>query len=200
MEARLDEFFRFVLNWAKTEHREDRKFLRELERKTVTYAGKTIRETGFGHPPEKYLLAVSPEIRAAFGLVSDVPAWVCQVLEVTGSCPVDPKDPNQARAERAALRAAEFHARQQLIGKTEALMITSGTSVRDFVAKNEEIPTAMLTVQQSAYVVKGSRKISRSGAAELTMAIELKPLWNVVFYYVRKLALTLPRLEPRRPD
>jgi hypothetical protein len=70
-------------------------------------------------------------------------------------------------------------------------MISSNTSVKDFVALNDVIQTSMLTFQQSAHRVNGSEKVLGDGTVEVTVEIELEPLTNMVLYYQKKLSLTI---------
>jgi len=88
-----------------------------------------------------------------------------------------------------AQRAAELDARRKLAERINGLAITSNTRVKDFVAESDEINTAMMTFQAGAYVVDGSAKVE-DGIVSVTVEIEMKPLWNSVLFYKKKLGLT----------
>ena len=90
-----------------------------------------------------------------------------------------------------AMRGAELDARRKLAEKLDGLMISSKTSVADFVAMNDEIETSMLTFQQGAHRVTGSEKVMEDGTVEVTVEIDLKPLTNMILYYEKKLSLTV---------
>ena len=90
-----------------------------------------------------------------------------------------------------AFRAAELDARRKLSEQVDGLMITSNTSVKDFITQNDEIRTSMLTFQQGVSVVEGSQKLADDGTASATVEINLKPLWDMIIYYERKLSITV---------
>jgi hypothetical protein len=90
-----------------------------------------------------------------------------------------------------AMRGAELDARRKLGEKLDGLMISSNTSVKDFVAMNDVIQTSMLTFQQGARRINGSEKVLGDGTVEVTVEIELEPLTNMVLYYQKKLSLTI---------
>ena len=98
---------------------------------------------------------------------------------------------NQAQARLMALRGAELDARRKLAEKINGLMITSNTSVHDFVATNDQIRTSMLTFQQGGHVIEGSQKVLEDGTAQATVEIDPRPLWNMILYYQRTLSIRI---------
>jgi hypothetical protein len=70
-------------------------------------------------------------------------------------------------------------------------MIASSTSVKDFVAENDQIRTSMMTFQEGASVVDGSQKVLEDGTVQVTVQIDLTPLWNSILYYQKSLSLTI---------
>ena len=72
-------------------------------------------------------------------------------------------------------------------------MITSETSVHDFVTANDEIEMAMLAFQQGARILDKTRKLLADGTVEITVEIDLKPLWNRILYYQKKLVIIKTR-------
>jgi len=85
-----------------------------------------------------------------------------------------------------AYRAAELDARRKLAEQIDGLIIRSETSVRDFVAENDEIRTSMMTFQQGARRVPGSEKDLPDGTVEVSVEIELTPLKNMILFYQQK--------------
>ena len=90
-----------------------------------------------------------------------------------------------------AFRAAEIDARRKLAEQIQGLRITSNTSVADFVAQNDEIRTSMMAFQQGAHVLDHTRKVNPDGTAEATVEIDMKPLWNSILFYQRKLSIKI---------
>jgi hypothetical protein len=90
-----------------------------------------------------------------------------------------------------AMRGAEVEGRRKLAEEINGLMITSNTSVQDFVAMDDQIRTSMLTFQQGVRRVPDSERVLPDGTVEVTVEVELAPLWNMVLYYQDKLHLTI---------
>ena len=55
----------------------------------------------------------------------------------------------------------------------------------------DTIRTAMLTFQQGAHVVEGSEKVMEDGTVQVTVEIDLRPLWDMVLYYQKTLSITV---------
>jgi len=146
---------------------------------------KVIKETGMGVPPEKYLVKATALNVVAIQVTQSSMKWPL-TIRAKGNGALDTDGRSAAQAKLMAYRAAELDARRKLAEKLDGLMISSNTSVRDFVAENDEIETSMLTFQQGAYVVSGSQKLLEDGTAEVTVEIELKPLVSMVSYYRRQ--------------
>ena len=193
MEVTLRQLLVNLKTWRTKYYKGDKVKVRHFEQLIVKAKDKKIRETGMGVPPEKYLVAgkVTVVERAIMALGAKAPGWVTQTMRAVGRAAVNTENPNKAQAKLMAFRAAEMDARRKLAEEIDGLMITSRTSVRNFVAENDEIRTAMLTFQQGGSVVKGSQKLLKDGTAEATVEIDLKPLWNVILYYQKKLSITI---------
>lgn len=192
VEAELEVVLRTVMasfrSWADAHYRGDRVKLRQLEEYVEKVRYDKLRETGMGVPPERYLKGYSSQqitvLQAAAG--PNVPDWATSTLRVAGQGAIDMDNPNPAQAKLMAYRAAELDARRKLAERLNGLMITSDTSVQDFVAQSDDIQTRMLTFQQGAHVVDGSQRLMDDGTAEVTVEIDLKPLWNVIVYYMKQ--------------
>lgn len=141
-----------------------------------------IAETGMGVPPEKYLKGYTPQQVAVLKTASNAPPWVTDTLRAKGQSAIDTENPNQAQAKLMAFRAAELDARRKLAEEINGLLITSDTSVKDFVAQDDSIETRMMGYQLGAHVVKNSQKLNADGTAEATVEIELKPLWIIILH------------------
>lgn len=144
-----------------------------------------------GVPPERYLKDILPAQAAVLATAGRAPAWITRIERAVGNAAVDTTNANTAQARLMALRGAELDGRRKLAEKINGLTITSNTSVRDFVAANDQIDSGMLAFQQGAYVVEKSQKVLEDGTAQVTVEIDLKPLWNMVLYYQRKLSITI---------
>jgi len=189
VEVELSVTLREVLvslkRWAVEHYRGDRVILQQMEKRIVEVKEKVIKETGMGVPPEKYLVKATAVETIAIQVARSSMKWPLTV-RAKGNGALDTDNANAAQAKLMAYRAAELDARRKLAEKIDGLMISSSTSVRDFVAENDEIETSMLTFQQGAYVVSGSQKLLADGTAEVTVEIELKPLVSIVSYYRRQ--------------
>ena len=191
MEVTVRELVGSLKKWHEEYYKGDRVKVQDFERLTVRSRDKTVRETGMGVPPEKYLKDVTAEERAVMALGANAPPWITDTKRAVGNAAMDAENPNQAQAKLMAYRGAELDARRKLAEELHGLRIRSNTTVRDFVADRDEIRTAMMTFQQGAGVVEGSQRLLEDGTAEVTVEIELKPLWNMILYYERKLSIKI---------
>ena len=162
----------------------------DIEKLNVRVEEKVIRETGMGVPPDAYLKDLGPNGTAAISIAQQAINWP-PTATATGQAAIDTDTANAAQAKLMALRGAELDARRRLAEKLDGLMITSSTSVRDFVAMNDTIETSMLTFQQGARRINGSEKVLGDGTVEVTVEIDLGPLTNMVLFYQEKLSLRL---------
>ena len=191
MEVTLRDLIVNLKTWHKEFYKGDKIRVQDIEKLSVRARDKQIRETGMGVPPQRYLKDVPPAQVAVLATAARAPAWVTRTERAVGSAAVDTTNANTAQAKLMALRGAELDGRRKLAEKINGLTITSNTSVRDFVAANDQIDSGMLAFQQGAYVVEKSLKFLDDGTAQVTVEIDLKPLWNMVLYYQRKLSITI---------
>ena len=189
VEVELSVTLREVLvslkQWATEHYRGNQVVIQQMEKRIVEVREKVIKETGMGVPPEKYLVKATAVNTVAIQVTQNSMKWPL-TLRAKGNGALDPDSRSAAQAKLMAYRAAELDARRKLAERIDGLMINSNTSVRDFVAENDEIETSMLTFQQGAYVVTGSQKLLEDGTAEVTVEIELRPLVGIVSYYRRR--------------
>jgi hypothetical protein len=190
MQIKLQEVIASLHSWAKVHYKGDQMKMTRLTSDTLRTETRIIKETGMGVPPEQYLNKATAEMKAVAMLAQTAPPWATGLESAKGQAALDVNNPNKAQAKLMAIRGAELDARRKLAEKIEGLMITSKTSVRDFVAENDEINTSMMAFQAGGYVVEGSQTVD-GDVATVTVEIDMKPLWNSVIFYKKKLGLTL---------
>jgi len=191
MTVKLRTVYASLKTWASEHYKGNRVKIQKLEQLTLTAKDEDISETGMGVPPEKYLKNAPVEVVAVSTMAASGPDWISQTVRAVGNGAVDVTNGNPAQAKLMAFRAAELDARRKLAEQLDGLMITSNTSVRDFVTENDEIETAMLTFQQGAHVLEGSETLMEDGTAQVTVEMDLRPLWDMVIFYQRKFSLQL---------
>lgn len=192
MQVKLRTVYANLKQWGETHFKGDRGVIKQMEELTVTSEDIIVKETGSGVPPEKYLRGqaqMSP--MATMVAQNKLPDWISQTLRANGNAAIDIHNENKAQAKLMAFRAAELDARRKLAEQLDGLQITSNTSVRDFVAQNDDIRTAMLSFQQGAHVVDGSQKLMEDGTAQVVVEIELRPLWDSIMFYQKKLSISI---------
>lgn len=190
LQIKLKQVYMNLYSWAKVHYQGDKMMLEKLRQKTLTTEIKVLKETGMGVPPEKYLKKVSEEIKTTVVLASKTPVWATRTVSAVGKGAINEDDTNKARARLMAERAALTDARRNLIEQIYGLAITSNTKVKDFVAEKDEIRASMMAFLAGSYLVEGSTKVDE-GIVSVTVEIELKPLWNSVLFYKKKLSLPL---------
>lgn len=89
-----------------------------------------------------------------------------------------------------AYRGAELDARRKLAEQLRGLMITSNTSVQDFIAQSDQIETAMMDFQVGATVVESS-KVIEDGMATVEVEIDLEPVWDTIISYQNRFSLQI---------
>jgi len=191
MSVKLRTVYASLKAWSQTHYKGNKVNIQRLEKLMVRSSDKIISETGMGVPPEKYLKDAPVEVIAIARTATNAPPWLSQKLRAIGDAAIDTTNDNAAQAKLMAFRAAELDARRKLAERIDGLMITSNTSVRDFVTENDEIQTAMLTFQQGAHEVQGARKVMEDGTVQTTVEIDLKPLWNMIIYYQKTLKIRI---------
>jgi hypothetical protein len=190
MEVTVAELVTTLQKWHKEFYKGNKVTSADIERLSSRVEEKDIREAGMGIPPDEYLKDMTPEATSAVTVAKQAVNWP-PAVQATGQSAVDNTATNPAQAKLMAIRAAELDARRKLAEQLNGLQISSNTTVKDFVAMNDQIQTALLTFQQGARRVNGSEKFLADGTAQLTMEIDAQPLWTMVLYYQEKLALTV---------
>ena len=191
MKVTLRQLLVSLKSWGSEHYKGNKIKIKQFDKLIIKSKDKVIKETGSGVPPEKYLKDVSVEVIAVMNLATKAPAWATTTLTAVGNAALDTDNENTAQAKLMALRGAELDARRKLAEEIDGLMITSSTSVHDFIAADDQIDTAMLTFQQGVRVLDNTKNILEDGTAEITVEIDLKPLWNMILYYKRTLSVTI---------
>ncbi len=189
-EVTLQDLIVNLKQWHKEYYKGSKVAMQDFEQLRVQAMDRDIRETGMGVPPEKYLKDLPPAGVAAVEFAAQVNNWP-PTMKAKGQAAIDIANPNAAQAKLMAERAAELDGRRKLAEELDGLMITSDTSVRDFVAESDEIQTSMLTFQEGAHRVPGSEVRMPDGTVEVTVEIELQPLWNMILHYQEKMAVVV---------
>jgi len=192
MQIKLRQFYLSLKSWTSTHLKGNNVKIDQVQDAVVRSKDTIITETGMGIPNERYLkTAATATIRRTVATASSAPPWATQTLRVTGNSAVAQGNANAAQAKLMARRAAELDGRRKLAETINGLQITSNTTVANFIGRNDQIRTSMLTFQQGAGVVDNSFKVAPDGTAEVIVEIELLPLWNSILYYQRTLNLTI---------
>ncbi len=187
MQVALREILTTIQQWAREHYHGDKVTKSDFQKVIIRSKDKKVRETGMGVPPEKYLKDVTPGEQAVISLAGTAPGWATTTLSATGQAAIDTvTSTSAAQAKLMAMRAAELDARRKLAERINGLVISSQTTVQDFVAQRDDIRTSMLAFQQGARVLEDSKTILEDGTAEVTVEIDLKPLWRRIIYFQEK--------------
>jgi hypothetical protein len=190
MEVAVQDLMLNLEKWHKEFYKGDKIRQQDIQKISVRFEEKNVRETGMGVPPEQYLKDLDPQGVTAVQMGLQSANWP-PTEQVVGQAAIDTEATNAAQAKLMAMRGAELDGRRKLAEKLNGLMITSNTSVKDFVAMDDQIRTSMLTFQQGVRRVTDSERILPDGTVEVIVEAELAPLWNMVLYYQEQLHLTI---------
>lgn len=187
MEVTVRDLIINLQRWQKEYYRGNRVTTEDIEQISARVEDKDIREAGMGVPPDEYLKDMGPQgvtVTMGKAMANWPPA-----VQATGQAAIDTANDNPAQAKLMALRAAELDARRKLGEQLDGLVITSQTTVKDFVAMDDQIRTSMMTFMQGSRRVNGSEKVLPDGTAQVTVEIAVEPLWNMVLYFREKMNL-----------
>ncbi|MCE5278082.1 MAG: hypothetical protein ABFD92_10015 [Planctomycetaceae bacterium] len=187
MEVTVRDLIVNLQRWRKEYYKGDKIASEDIERISARIEDKDIRETGMGVPPDEYLKGEGVETAAVGQMLSKWPPAV----QATGQAAIDTENANAAQAKLMAFRAAELDAKRKLAEELDGLVISSGTTVKDFVAMDDQIRTSMMTFMQGSRRINGSEKLAPDGTASVVVEVELPQLWNMVLFYREKLSLKL---------
>lgn len=133
-----------------------------------TIKRKMIRATGSAVPPSRFMSAA----RSA-GVT--MPDWTGTRIETTGQG-TDPEI-QTAQGKLRAARAAELDAQRKLVERVYGLSISSTTTVRDFIAENDDIVTQVDAVLTGA--VSGQATFD-GDVATVKVSLAAASVWSVV--------------------
>lgn len=142
-----------------------------------------VTATGTGLPPARYLPNQPPTVVVPPPATGG-PDWIRNTARATGNG-VRPADvESDAQARLLALRAGKLDALRNLGEQINGLRIDAQTTVRDFVATNDEVRTAMHTFIQGARTVTEDYNAA-TGEATVTVEAPLEQIWNLVVKHRR---------------
>lgn len=190
MQVKLRTVYATIKTWARTHYKGDKVKIDRLEERILKAKTTIIQETGMGVPREDLLKTPPVVMIATMALAKIAPNWIGLTKEATGYAAVDKTMDNKVQAELMAYRGAQLDARRKISEEIQGLFITSQTTVRNFMTQHDSIRTAMIDYQMGAKVVEGSQKVS-GGKAQVTVEIPLRPLWNTILFYQKKLSIKI---------
>ncbi len=129
----------------------------------------SVRATGSGVPPARFQASAR---QAGY----DSPEWMAQRIEVIGEG-TDPEIGSSAQGRLKAARAATLDGMRKLAENVYGLRISSSTTVRDFVAENDEISTQLNAVLRGATT---DEAVFESGVARVKVSMPAAEVWTVV--------------------
>ncbi len=191
MQVKLRTVYMTLKSWAKTHYKGNKVKIDRLEEMILKARETVIKETGMGVPREDMLKTPPVTMKVTMALAKVAPDWIGLTESATGNAAIDKENANKVQAKLMAYRAAELDARRKISEKIQGLFITSQTTVRNFMAQNDTIRTAMIDYQMGAGVVEGSQKVLPDGTAQVTVEIPLRPLWNMILFYQKKLTIKI---------
>ena len=191
MQVKLRTVYMTLKSWAKTHYKGNNVKIDRLEELILKARETVIQETGMGVPREDMLKTPPVTMVATMALAKAAPNWIGLTKTATGNAAIDKTMDNKAQAKLMALRGAELDARRKISEEIQGLFITSQTTVRNFMTQHDTIRTAMIDYQMGAKVVEGSQKVSDDGTAQVTVEIPLRPLWNTILFYQKKLSIKI---------
>jgi hypothetical protein len=184
VEVTLREFYASMKQWGSEFYKGDKVKIERFDELIVQAKDKILSETGMSVVNPQWL-KVAPVIQA------DAPMLKWPLIRAVGNAAMDAENANKAQAKLMAQRAAELDGRRKLAEELNGLHITSETTVRDFVAQNDEIRTGMLAFQQGGRVVEGSTKYMEDGTVQVTVELDPQPLADMVISYTKKFSIKL---------
>jgi len=191
MEVTLRQLLVNLKSWRVKHYKGDKVKMDRLEERIFKVKETIIQETGMGVPREDMLKTPPVVMVATMALAKVAPNWIGLTKKATGYAAVDKTMDNKVQAELMAQRGAELDARRKISEEIQGLFITSQTTVRNFMTQHDSIRTAMIDYQMGAKVVEGSQKVSDDGTAQVTVEIPLRPLWNTILFYQKKLSIKI---------
>ncbi len=131
----------------------------------------TFKATGMGIPPAKYLNKYNASAKPE----QQIPPWAMEPLRMEGACALGPGATAQDKLKAA--RCAELDAKRKLGEHLQGLRIVSSTSVKDFLAKHDEI-----RAQMDAHVVGAVVENTKfeGDTAKVTVSIPGMQVWQSI--------------------
>jgi hypothetical protein len=154
--------------------------VRDFEDMKQTVKIDWVSATGTGLPPEKYLGGEESTAQVSAG--PGAPDWARNTATAKGNG-IKPADAiSDAQGRLLALRAAKLDAMRNLTEQIHGLAIDSHTHVKDFIATDDRIRTAIDSYLTGVKTVSEDYN-AESGEATVGIEAPLDPLWNIVVKY-----------------
>ncbi len=140
---------------------------------------KTFQATGMGIPPQPILEAYNARLETT---AARLPPWASRKIQMTGSGVPSAETAGTAQGKLMAARAAELDAKRKLAEHINGLVITSETTVKDFVAQHDDIASHVDAILVGSMV---ERTEFDGEAAHVTVSIPGMQIWEVVHERLR---------------
>lgn len=130
---------------------------------------RDFEATGMGVPPPQFVRRFAQQTGV------ELPDWAAETLEATG----EGRDPDfgTAQGRLRAARAAELIARQRLADRVAALRLPGNLSVRDLIARSDEVALQLDGVIANA--TPGPTRFNSDGAS-VTVSAPGMEVWGIV--------------------
>lgn len=130
-----------------------------------------IEATGAGVPPSKFIQESTPPAG-----IAPSPTWLGETFKATGQCARDTSMP-EAQGKLNAERCARVDAYRALGEQILGVQVQSGTTVKDFVAQNDQI------LAQMQGVIRGAAADDAQWEGDIVkvgVTIQAAEIWSVV--------------------
>lgn len=165
----------------------DKYKIRDFEELNAKVEIQWVTATGTGLPPEKYLTGrTTTSTTVVAG--PQVPDWVKNTVKATGSGVKPETAENEAQAKLMALRAAKLDAMRNISEQINGLRIDANTTVKDFVATNDQIRTEMDNYLTGVKTVS-EKYDATTGEAQVEIEAPLEQFWNIVVKYRKEVRI-----------
>lgn len=146
---------------------------------TKSINSKTFQATGMGIPPQKYLDIYNATIQTA---AEKLPPWASLPITATGEGVPPEGKAGSAQGRLMAARAAELDAKRKLVEHINGLVLSTQTTVKDFVAQHDDIKSYM-----DALLVGSSieRTEYNGETAKVTVSLPGMQVWQVISQQIR---------------
>jgi hypothetical protein len=140
---------------------------------------QTFQATGMGVPSPQIIQAYNQKAQAA----QQIPDWAAGAIRMTGNGVAPADQAGTPQGKLLAARAAELDAKRKLLEHINGLTIRSETTVKDFVAQNDDIQAQMQGILVGSMV--DATRFAADGTAEVTVSVPGAQVWELISTYQR---------------